>query len=104
MTMPQANTKDKAYAMDRLADDGNISNDLKSIKQSGADMAQHLKEDAQEFTKLASSEARHKMSDFKAYAGTHLKDIENGVVAKPVQSVAIAFAVGAVLSLLLGRR
>jgi ElaB/YqjD/DUF883 family membrane-anchored ribosome-binding protein len=106
MTTPQTqtNTKDKSFSLDKFADDGNASNDIRSMKQSGADLAQHLKANAQEFTKLASNEARHKLDDFKTYAGTQLKGLENGVVAKPVQSVAIAFAVGAVLSLLLSRR
>jgi len=81
-----------------------VKEDLKSMKQNGAALAQHLKEDTQEIAKSATAEAKHRYADFKDYAGERLKGLEHEVTNKPVQSVAIAFAAGAVLSLLLGRR
>lgn len=50
------------------------------------------------------AEGQHRMEDFRSYAAKYLKNIEKEVMAKPVQSIAIAFAAGAILSLMMGRR
>ena len=65
---------------------------------------QHVKDDTVEMAKSAANEAQHKLSDAKSYAKDSLKSLEREVSAKPVQSVAIAFATGAIVSLLLSRR
>ena len=82
----------------------NVREDLKSIKEGGVALAQHLKDDAQEIAKSAKTEAQRELEDLKSFAGDYLGSLEKKITAKPVQSAAIAFTCGIVLSLLLGRR
>jgi ElaB/YqjD/DUF883 family membrane-anchored ribosome-binding protein len=83
---------------------GTVTGDLKSIKKGGVSLAHHLQDGTREIAKSAVTEAQHKLGDVQSFAGDHLISLEKEIVAKPVQSVAIAFAAGAVLSMLLGRR
>lgn len=85
-------------------DSGRVQDDLKSIKQSSADLARHIKEDAVHIAESVVAEGQHKLSDLKSFAGSYLKVLEKEVMAKPVQSMAIAVGAGAILSLLLRRR
>lgn len=71
---------------------------------SGANLVRHIKEDTMEIAGEIAAEGQHRMEDFRSYAAKYLKNIEKEVMAKPVQSIAIAFAAGAILSLMMGRR
>jgi len=81
-----------------------VSKDIKSIKDSSVKLAHHLRDDAMEIAHSASAEAQSRYDEMKVVASDYLKTMEREVSAKPVRSVAIAFAAGAALSLLFGRR
>ena len=93
----------------------NIKEDMRSIKESGQNIARDLKRDGTEVAKAASNDAhsklqdvkgevQHKLEDLKATASERLEGIEKEVKSHPLQSMAIAFAAGALVSLVLGRR
>lgn len=69
-----------------------------------ATVVQHMQDDAKKLANSAIEGAQHKYMDMKTAASGYLKTIEREVSDKPVQSVAIAFASGVLLSLLMNRR
>ncbi len=78
--------------------------DFKSIKDGGANLARHLKEDAIDIAHSISAESKNTISNLRSSTQGYIKVLEKEIILKPVQSVAIAFAVGSLLSLMLGRR
>ncbi len=74
-----------------------IKQDLESLKDNSVELAQHVKNDA--VYKIEET-----TSSVKAQAKAELKKVEKHVEANPIQSVAIAFAGGVLLSMLMGRR
>jgi hypothetical protein len=108
MTLTQTYTKDldgKTPAdRDHAVGTGSIGDDLMPNGAGGTTLIRHLKEDAAEVVKTAATGAQHTYEDAKSVANGYLAAIGKEVVAKPVQSVAIAFATGAILSLLMNRR
>ncbi len=76
----------------------------KTMNASGANLVRHLKEDTIEIAEEIVAEGQHKMQDIRSYTTKYLKNMEKEIMEKPVQSIAIAFAAGTILSLLLGRR
>ncbi len=80
-----------------------IQDDLKTIKDGGADLARHLKEDVVHIAESVAVEGRHRYHDAKSTVGKYLKVLEKEVTEKPMQSVAIALGAGALLGLLLRR-
>jgi len=81
-----------------------VKSGLKPVLESGATLVQHLKEDTAEIAKSAAAEAQLRFEGVKTKASGYLETVENEVTAKPMQSVAIAFVAGALLSMIMGRR
>ncbi len=108
MTTSQPFAKDydglKGPSTTRYTEAAKISEPGSSQGESVSHLAQHLKEDTLEIMKSANTQTQKKMKDLKTYAGDTLKKLEGEVSAKPIQSMAISFAVGALLSHLLARR
>lgn len=67
-------------------------------------LVQHMRDDTSKLAHSAVEGAQHGYEEMKTAASGYLKSIEREVSNKPVQSVAIAFASGALLSLLMNRR
>lgn len=86
------------------ADAHSIKEDLRAIKDDSITLAKDLKQDGIEAARAVSNDVKDKMGDLKAQASTQLKTLEKEVKARPLQSMAIAFAAGALTSILLGRR
>lgn len=113
MTTPTPGFQKTAETLE--AESANIKEDVRSIKESGQNIARDLKRDSVEVAKAASNDAHHKLADvkvemqhkledLKATASERLEVIEQEVKTHPLQSMAIAFAAGALVSLVLGRR
>lgn len=81
-----------------------ITDELKSATNGVASAARQLNEDAVKATRTAVKDAQHKLDDVKSEARGYLKDMEKNVKSHPGESLAIAFAAGVVISLLLGRK
>lgn len=81
-----------------------IKEDLRAIKDDSISLARDLKQDGMEAAKSVSNDVKDKMEGLKAQASTQLKTLEKEVKNRPLQSMAIAFAAGALASILLGRR
>jgi ElaB/YqjD/DUF883 family membrane-anchored ribosome-binding protein len=81
-----------------------ITDDLKSARDGVAEAAQQLKKNTVKATKSAVKDAERKLDDINAEAHNYLQSAEKRVKARPAESLAIAFAAGVVLSLVLGRR
>jgi ElaB/YqjD/DUF883 family membrane-anchored ribosome-binding protein len=86
------------------ADAHSIKEDLRAIKDDSITLAKDLKHDGIEAAKSVSNDVKDKVGDLKAQAATQLKGLEQEVKTRPLQSMAIAFAAGALTSILLGRR
>ncbi len=91
------------YTNDRNADSKKFqqgTNDavdgVKTMMGSGAAMAAHIRDDASDM-------AHGAISDVKSFVGPYVSGFEKEVKTYPVQSVAIAFGVGALLSFLFSR-
>lgn len=82
----------------------NLKQDAQSMKNNTVELARHVKEDASEQAKVISKKAQERYMELKEIAGEEYQKIEKKVKEKPTQSIAIAFAAGLALSLLLGRR
>lgn len=72
---------------------GNIRDDIRSIKEDGAHIAE---------TVIA--QGQNKYDQIKSYSANYVKMLEKEVASNPVQSMAIAVGTGMVLSFLLRRR
>ncbi|TVQ81925.1 MAG: hypothetical protein EA357_11410 [Micavibrio sp.] len=81
----------------------NSHKDLKSIREGGADLARHVKEDTRNIAESMAAEGQHKLDDLKSFAGKHIKNLEKEIAANPMESMAIALGTGALLSFLLRR-
>ena len=108
MTTPQptsTHSNPQKHAGDNYARDTSALRDnAKTINASSANLVRHIKEDTMELASEIAAEGQHRMEDIRSYAAKYLKMMEKEIVAKPAQSIAIAFATGAILSLMLGRR
>jgi ElaB/YqjD/DUF883 family membrane-anchored ribosome-binding protein len=72
---------------------GNLRDDIRSIKEDGAHIAE---------TMIA--QGQNQYDQIKSYSSNYIKMLEKEVASKPVQSMAIAVGAGMVLSFLLRRR
>jgi ElaB/YqjD/DUF883 family membrane-anchored ribosome-binding protein len=91
------------YTNDRTVDSkkfqqggSDVIDGAKTMMGSGAAMAGHIRDDAVDLTNAA-------ISDVKSFVGPYVDRMEREVKTYPVQSVAIAFGIGALLSFLLRR-
>lgn len=91
------------YTSDRDADSkklqqgrSDVVDGAKTMIGSGTAMAGHIRDDAVDITNAA-------ISEVKSFVGPYVDRMEKEVKTYPVQSVAIAFGVGALLSFLLRR-
>ncbi len=71
-------------------------NSYKNTIDSGVQMAEHMYDDAAKVANAA-------VSDVKSFTGPYVNWVEKEVNSNPVQSIAIAFGVGALLSFFLSR-
>lgn len=77
---------------------------LAPIKESVATLGQHVKEDAAAVAQTAKDQAQKKVDGISAEVDSYVDVLKKDLTEKPIQTVAIAFAAGAIVSLLLGRR
>ncbi len=90
---------------DGYARENHVAQDaVKTLYASGENLIRHLKEDTAEIATEMAAEGKSKMKDARAFTAKYIKNLEEEISERPVQSVAIAFAIGAVVSLMLGRR
>jgi len=89
---------------DETKDDKKILQEAQNIKENVVGLARNIRDSSTDKAHDAADYVRDRMDDLK-YSGTDaLGKIESRIKAKPAQSVAIAFTVGLLASLLLGRR
>lgn len=85
----------------------NIKEDFRTLKSDVASLARHVKEDGAAIAGKAAhdlkEEATEKYAFLKREGRKQADKLEAQVHAKPIQSIAIAFGVGAVLALLARR-
>ncbi len=85
----------------------NVRNDLSNLKTDVSALARHVRDDAAVIAKNVRDDAveiaSEKYSFFKQEGKKQVERMEAQVHAKPVQSIAIAFAAGAILALLARR-
>ena len=81
-----------------------VREDLQTLKTDVVALVEHLKEEGMNETEYLKRRAAHQLEHAQEAGGRGLKELEQKVVARPVQSVAMAFAAGILASLFLGRR
>ena len=81
-----------------------IKEDIDSLKENTIELTKHVKHDGQAKTAELKATATERLDELKASGREHLKDVEKQVKAKPLKSVAIAFATGLAISAILSRR
>ncbi len=85
----------------------NVRDDVSNLKSDVSTLARHMRDDAAVIAKSVRDDAvemaSEKYSFFKKEGKKQVERMEAQVHAKPVQSIAIAFAAGAVLALLARR-
>ena len=77
---------------------------LDGLKDSVATLGQDIRDDSTEIAAKAKGAAQEKVAEANACAAGYVDDVKNILADKPLQTVAVAFAAGAVLTALLGRR
>jgi ElaB/YqjD/DUF883 family membrane-anchored ribosome-binding protein len=82
---------------------GKINPDEPIFEKVGENLGQ-LKNGIVEATGSAAHEVKEKYDDVKNYARNTLHSLEREVAAKPMQCMAMAFAAGAFLTMIMGRR
>ena len=105
MIAPQAFSKEnnlKKSSTDLY--NGNSESDLKSIKASSEALAGHIKDDTMDIVHSVAAEGQQQIKGLKSQVRHYMKLMEQEISAKPVQSVAIAFASGFFINLLMRRR
>lgn len=78
--------------------------DLSDLKDSVTALGQHMQEDSIQIAKTVRSAAQSKMDDAQGRANDYADQVKKQMKDYPLQTVAIAFGAGALLSILLGRR
>lgn len=81
-----------------------IREDLDSLKDNVVELTKHLKKDGVQQAHELSDIAKERLELFKMQGRRQLKSVEKQVKAKPTQSLAMAFAAGALASMLLRGR
>lgn len=81
-----------------------IREDLHSLKDNVVELTRHLKKDGVEQAGEANMYVKERLADIQSHGKKGIKQVEEQVKNKPGQSLAIAFATGAVLSMLLRGR
>jgi ElaB/YqjD/DUF883 family membrane-anchored ribosome-binding protein len=70
----------------------------------GSAFMSHVKEDVKEMALSVEKGAQHKYEAIKEFADGYLSRLQKHVVARPMQSLAIAAAAGALISIFMRRR
>lgn len=81
-----------------------LKEDVDTIKKDGSEFAQHVAEVGKEGISDLSKAAHEQVAHVKEEGKTYLHKMEACIKEKPTQSMAIAFGVGLLTSILLGRR
>ncbi|MBL8639980.1 MAG: hypothetical protein JNK24_06455 [Alphaproteobacteria bacterium] len=81
-----------------------IRDDLYSLKDNVTELAKHLKEEGSEKSHQMAEVLLARLKELQGSGRDHLHTLEGQVREKPLQSVAVAFVAGAIVSMLLGRR
>ena len=79
-----------------------LRNDIQALKSDLSSLSQHALEAGVESAAHLRAQAGESYEQLRETSLRNLSKLESRIRAKPAQSMAIAFAVGAVLSLLLG--
>jgi ElaB/YqjD/DUF883 family membrane-anchored ribosome-binding protein len=81
-----------------------IRDDLDSLKTNVVELTRHLRSEGEDQANMIAEKARKKVAMLRKTGFQEMQKVERRIKAHPAQSLAIAFAVGAVASLLAGRR
>ena len=81
-----------------------IRQDLDSLKGNVVELTKHLKKDGVEKSHEVGAIAREQLDHLKTLGIREMHKVENQIKTKPGQSLAVAFAAGALASLLLRGR
>lgn len=81
-----------------------IRKDLDLLKNDAVALTRHIKEAGQVKTEQLKNNAMENWDELQEYGQKNLQKVERHVKAKPMQSLAIAFATGIIASYLLRRR
>jgi ElaB/YqjD/DUF883 family membrane-anchored ribosome-binding protein len=81
-----------------------IRQDLDSLKTNIVELTRHVQEQGVEQVHELGAAAQKKVADLKKTGNRELHKLEDQVKAHPGQSMALAFAAGLALSVLMGRR
>jgi ElaB/YqjD/DUF883 family membrane-anchored ribosome-binding protein len=82
----------------------NIKDDLESLKTNVIELTRHLQDEGADKTEELAKKAKKRFSELQNRSKRELQKVERRVKSNPMQSMAIAFASGVALSILLGRR
>lgn len=105
MTPTPSYTKDLDGKAPPVQIDTNTLRDAKDAAiEHGAAFMSHVKEDVKEMALSAEKSAQHKYEAIKDFADDYLSRLQKHVVARPMQSLAIAAAAGALISIFMRRR
>jgi ElaB/YqjD/DUF883 family membrane-anchored ribosome-binding protein len=92
--------KEKAE-LTELAD---IKHDLDSLKTNVVELTKHLKKNGSRQAEKITDQALDQIRQYRELGTEKLHDVEKYVKTKPAQSLATAFMVGFVASILMGRK
>lgn len=81
-----------------------IKEDVASIKDNAVQLGHRVKDQGAEKAQQVKEAVVEGYNRFKETGSDQMKEVERRVREKPIQSLAIAFGVGLVASLLFGRR
>lgn len=81
-----------------------LRDDIDAIKEDVGTLAQHALETGTKSAALLRDEASVRLDELKSAGSKNLARMEKRIREKPGQSLAIAFAAGAFISMLFGRR
>ena len=81
-----------------------IKKDLDSLRTNVVELTKHIQTNGKDRTAGIASSAAEKLTDIKSNGEKQLHAVENRVKGRPLESVAVAFAAGAAISFLMGRK
>ena len=80
-----------------------IMQDIKALKADLASLSKDMRAEGRITATNLKDKAQENITQLQDYSRDQLKNVESEIKAKPAQSVAIAFAAGAILSFLFRR-
>ena len=82
----------------------NIKSDIESLKENTIELGKHVQKDGAAKTEELKEEVSKRVGSLSEAGQEQLKKVETKVKENPLQSMAVAFAAGLAVSVLMGRR